>query len=92
MGAGILWHLNIEMTATNLIFLGVIFFGTWGIGEISTKISLLIAVAGVHSLNNFFVKGVHEQELILILALLVIWIGFVIVYDRKLKAKLALEN
>lgn len=87
-----LWHLNIEMTATNLIFLGVIFFGTWGIGKIYTKTGSLLAVAGVHSLNNFFVKGVHEQELMVILGLLVVWIGFVIVYDRKLKAKLALES
>lgn len=87
-----LWHLNIDMTASNMIFLGTIFFGTWGIGKIYSKTSSLLAVAGVHSLNNFFVKGVHEQELTVILALLAVWIGFVIVYDRKLKAKFALQN
>lgn len=76
-----LWHLNIEMSTGNLIFLGIIFFGSWGIGKIYSKTSSLIAVAGVHSLNNFFVKGVHEKELLVIFALLVIWIGFVIVYD-----------
>lgn len=86
------WHLNLNMTPTNMIFLGIIFFGTWGIGKIYSKTSSLIAVAGVHSLNNFFVKGVHDQELMLIIALLAVWIGFVIVYDRKTKAKLALEN
>lgn len=87
------WHLNLNITTSNLIFLGVIFFGTWGIGKIYSKTGSLLAVAGVHSLNNFFVKGVHEQELMVILALLVIWIGFVIVYDRKFnKTKLALNN
>ena len=87
------WHLNFNMTSSNLIFFGIIFFGTWGIGKIYSKTSSLIAVAGVHSLNNFFVKGVHEQELIVILSLLAVWIGFVIVYDRKFnKTKLALNN
>lgn len=87
-----LWHLNIDLTTSNMIFLGIIFFGSWGIGKIYSKTSSLVAVAGVHSLNNFFVKGVHEKELMVILVLLVIWIGFVIIYDRKHKAELALEN
>ncbi|MCP2025377.1 membrane protease YdiL (CAAX protease family) [Flavobacterium sp. HSC-32F16] len=87
------WHLNFNMTSSNLIFFGIIFFGTWGIGKIYSKTNSLIAVAGVHSLNNFFVKGVHEQELTVIVALLVVWIGFVIVYDRKFnKTKLVLDN
>jgi len=79
------WHLNFEMSPSNLIFLGIIFFGTWGIGKVYSKTGSLLAVAGVHSLNNFFVKGVHETELILILVLLAIWITFIIVYDRKTK-------
>lgn len=86
------WHLNLNMTPTNMIFLGIIFFGTWGIGKIYSKTGSLIAVAGVHSLNNFFVKGVRDQELMVIIALLAVWITFVIVYDRKVTAKLALEN
>jgi len=77
------WHLNFEMSPSNLIFLGIIFFGTWGIGKVYSKTGSLLAVAGVHSLNNFFVEGVHETELILILILLAIWITFIIVYDRK---------
>lgn len=86
------WHLNLNMTPTNMIFLGIIFFGTWGIGKIYSKTGSLIAVAGVHSLNNFFVKGVRDQELMVIIALLAVWITFVIVYDRKVTAKLALET
>jgi len=80
------WHLNLEMTSSNLLFFGIIFFGAWGIGKVYTKTGSLLAVAGVHSLNNFFVKGVHQTELIIILVLLAIWISFIIIYDKKTKA------
>lgn len=80
-----LWHLNLEMSTGSLIFLGIIFFGTWGIGKIYTKTSSLLAVAGVHSLNNFFHEGIHKTELIIIGFLLLVWISFVIMYDRKKK-------
>ncbi|WP_281233193.1 CPBP family intramembrane glutamic endopeptidase [Flavobacterium gelatinilyticum] len=86
-----LWHLNIDMTTSNMVFLGIIFFGTWGIGKIYSKTASLLAVAGVHSLNNFFREGLHDTELILIVVLLVIWIAFVIFYDRKKKTVLAQE-
>lgn len=87
-----LWHLNFEMTSENLLFFGIIFFGSWGIGKIYSKTNSLLAVAGVHSLNNFFARGVHAKELIIIGVLLAIWIGFVVVYDKKSKAKLAIQN
>ncbi|WP_433831062.1 CPBP family intramembrane glutamic endopeptidase [Flavobacterium anhuiense] len=79
------WHLNFEMTPSNMIFFGIIFFGTWGIGKVYTSTGSLLAVAGVHSLNNFFRDGLHEKELILIAVLLTIWIGFIILYNRKYK-------
>ncbi|RXK81710.1 CPBP family intramembrane glutamic endopeptidase [Filimonas effusa] len=76
------WHLNFEITTSNMVFLGVLFFGTWGIGKVYSSTCSLLAVAGFHSLNNFFRNGLHERELILILALLVIWIGFMVWYKR----------
>lgn len=79
------WHLNLETTPSNMIFLGIIFFGTWGIGKVYSSTGSLLAVAGVHSLNNFFRNGLHETELTLIVVLLVIWIGFIILYNRKYK-------
>lgn len=79
------WHLNFEMTTSNIIFFGIIFFGTWGIGKVYSSTGSLLAVAGVHSLNNFFRNGLHETELTLIVVLLVIWIGFIILYNRKYK-------
>lgn len=79
------WHLNFETTPSNMIFFGIIFFGTWGIGKVYSSTGSLLAVAGVHSLNNFFRNGLHQTELTLILSLLVIWIGFIIIYNRKYK-------
>lgn len=76
------WHLNFGLSSGNLIFFGIIFFGTWGIGKVYDKTHSLLAVAGVHSLNNFFTHGIHKTELILILVLLVIWIAFIIRYKR----------
>lgn len=80
-----IWHLNFEFTASNMIFLGVLFLGTWGIGKVYGKTYSLLAVAGFHSLNNFFRNGLHETELILIVILLAIWIGFIIKYDSYKK-------
>lgn len=79
------WHLNFEFTTSNMIFLGVLFLGTWGIGKVYSSTYSLLAVAGFHSLNNFFRNGLHETELILIAVLLIIWIGFMVLYKRKFK-------
>ncbi|HEY1194811.1 CPBP family intramembrane glutamic endopeptidase [Flavobacterium sp.] len=79
------WHLNFDMTSSNMIFFGIIFFGSWGIGKVFTSTGSLLAVAGVHSLNNFFRNGLHDTELTLIIVLLVIWVGFIILYNRKFK-------
>lgn len=79
------WHLNFDPTPSNMIFFGIIFFGAWGIGKVYTSTGSLLAVAGVHSLNNFFRNGLHDTELTLIIVLLVIWVGFIILYNRKFK-------
>jgi membrane protease YdiL (CAAX protease family) len=79
------WHLNFDMTSSNMIFFGIIFFGSWGIGKVYTSTGSLLAVAGVHSLNNFFRNGLHDTELTLIVSLLVIWVGFIILYNKKFK-------
>lgn len=77
------WHLNFDLSTSNLIFLGVVSLGSWGIGKVYDKTASLLAVAGVHSLNNFFRNGLHETELVWIAALLAVWIMFIVWYDRK---------
>lgn len=76
------WHLNFEMSVQNLIFFGIIVAGSWGIGKVYDKTHSLLAVAAIHSLNNFFRNGLHQTELILIAVLLIIWVGFIRLYDR----------
>ncbi|WP_312765778.1 CPBP family intramembrane glutamic endopeptidase [Epilithonimonas sp.] len=80
-----IWHLNFEFTTSNMIFFGILLLGTWGIGKVYNKTYSLLAVAGFHSLNNFFRNGLHHTELILIAVLLIIWIGFIIIYERNIK-------
>lgn len=80
-----IWHLNFDAGLQNIIFFGIILLGTWGIGKIYDKTHSLFAVAGVHSLNNFFRNGLHETELILIVILLVIWIMFIIRGDKTIR-------
>ncbi|WP_289659954.1 CPBP family intramembrane glutamic endopeptidase [Flavobacterium panacagri] len=82
------WHLNFETTPSNMVFLGIIFFGSWGIGKVYSSTGSLLAVAGVHSLNNFFRNGLHDTELTLIVTLLIIWVGFIIIYNRRNKKAL----
>lgn len=75
--------MNFDLTVANLIFFAVLIFGTWGIGKVYTANHSLLAVAGFHSLNNFFRNGLHEKELILIGVLLVLWVGFMIIYKKR---------
>ncbi len=46
------WHLNFELSTGNFIFLVILFFGTWGIGEIVIKSHSVIACACFHSVIN----------------------------------------
>lgn len=49
-----LWHLNFELTSSNLLFYGILILGSWGIGKVTDATNSLIAVSAFHSLNNFF--------------------------------------
>lgn len=86
------WHLNSEFTTSNMVFLGILMLGTWGIGKVYNSTYSLLAVAGFHSLNNFFRNGIHETELILIAVLLVVWIGFMVYYKRKYNSSFHLQR
>ncbi|MDR2084917.1 MAG: CPBP family intramembrane metalloprotease [Bacteroidales bacterium] len=78
-----IWHLDFSLTIGNLIFLGILFLGSWGIGLVADKTNSLLAVAAFHSLNNFFTE-LNTQKIIILVILIVIWI-LTIVYRRKLK-------
>jgi membrane protease YdiL (CAAX protease family) len=77
------WHLNFQLSASNLVFFAIILAGTWGIGKVYDKTFSLLAVAGFHSLNNFFRTGLHGTEITIIAILLAIWIIFIVRYGRS---------
>jgi membrane protease YdiL (CAAX protease family) len=78
------WHLNFDITAMNLIFFGLLIFGSWGMGIVADKTKSLLLVAAFHSLNN--VKSESKLIFILIALLFVSWVA-IIVYMEKKKGK-----
>ena len=73
------WHLNFEISAGNMIFLGILIFGSWGIGVAADKTKSLLFVAAFHSLNNVRT----ENNLILIVLLFVSWIAIIVYMEKK---------
>ncbi len=73
-----LWHLNFELTSSNLLFFGILILGSWGIGKIGDSTQSLIAVSAFHSLNNFFPE-LDAKKILILTTLLVVWVvGLVI--------------
>ncbi len=76
------WHLNFELTSSNMIFFGILVLGTWGISKVADATNSLLAVAAFHSLNNFF----HELDTVkaaILVTLLAVWIGALVVRKRR---------
>lgn len=68
------WHLNFQISSSNLIFFGIIILGSWGLGKVADKTYSLLAVSAFHSLNNFF-GDLNTVRIIIIIALVIIWIA-----------------
>ena len=75
------WHLNFEITAINLIFFGLLIFGSWGMGFVANKTKSLLLVAAFHSLNN--VKS--DNNIIIIALLFVSWIAIIVYMEKRKK-------
>lgn len=80
-----IWHLNFELSGSNLLFFGILLLGSWGIGLVADKTKSFLAVASFHSLNNFF-DELSAQTIIILIILLTVWI-LSIIYRRKLGGK-----
>lgn len=76
------WHLNFEMSMSNLTFFLILFAGSWALGFIAEKTNSLLAVSAIHSLNNFFSDS-NVYKISVLSFLLLIWI-LSIVYRNKL--------
>lgn len=53
-----IWHLNFDLSISNLLFYIILIFGSWGIGKVADLTNSLIALSAFHSLNNFLLKWI----------------------------------
>lgn len=78
------WHLNFELSISNLLFFVILGLGSWGIGLVANKTKSLLAVAAFHSLNNFF-QELNKISIMILILLLAGWIGSLIIRKKQLK-------
>jgi len=76
-----IWHLNFDMTSSNLLFFGILFLGTWGIGKVADSTHSLLAVSAFHSLNNFFPE-INQTKILILATLLVVWITALVIKKK----------
>lgn len=78
-----IWHLNFDLTSSNLLFFAILILGSWGIGKVADSTHSLLAVSAFHSLNNFF-PVMDTTKLILLVTLLIIWITSLLIRKKRL--------
>lgn len=78
-----IWHLNFDLTSSNLLFFAILILGSWGIGKVADSTKSLLAVSAFHSLNNFF-PAMNATKTILLVTLLIIWITSLLIRKRRL--------
>ena len=79
-----LWHLNFELTSSNLLFYGILILGSWGIGKVTDATNSLIAVSAFHSLNNFF-PNLDNTKILILALLLTAWIIELVIRKKMQK-------
>lgn len=81
-----IWHLNFELSISNLIFFLILLLGSWGIGLVADKTKSLLAAASFHSLNNFYSEW-NTLNLLIIGTLVLIWILSIIYHTKRIELK-----
>lgn len=84
-----IWHLNFDITSSNLLFFGILILGTWGIGKVANSTYSLLAVSAFHSLNNFF-SEMNTVKTAILITLLSIWVIALVIRKRQLKKNTSL--
>lgn len=79
-----IWHLNFAVTTSNLLFFGILVFGTWGIGKVADHTHSLLAVSAFHSLNNLF-TDLSPLKIVIIAILLSSWIMALIIRKKHIQ-------
>jgi len=79
-----IWHLNFTLTISNLLFFLILLFASWGIGKIGDMTKSVLAVGAFHAFYNLM--GIDNfptnKKYIVLLTSSIIWIAYVIFYDR----------
>jgi len=76
-----IWHLNFEITTSNILFFGILIMGTWGIGKVTDNTHSLLAASAFHSVNNFFTE-MNTIKIIILTTLVSIWV-ISLIYRKK---------
>ncbi|WP_432221236.1 CPBP family intramembrane glutamic endopeptidase [Flavobacterium sp. TMP13] len=77
-----IWHLNFNLTTSNILFFGILILASWGIGAVADRTHSLLAVSAFHSLNNFFPE-MSQIKMIILILLVSVWILSLIIKKRK---------
>ncbi|EEI93356.1 CAAX amino terminal protease family protein [Sphingobacterium spiritivorum ATCC 33300] len=79
-----IWHLNFDLTSSNLLFFGILVLGSWGIAKVADNTFSLLAVSAIHSLNNFFPE-MNTTKICILLILLSVWVTALVIRKRNVK-------
>lgn len=82
-----LWHLNFELSGSNLLFFGIIVLGTWGIGKVADTTESLLAVAAFHSLNNMF-SDLNTVKITVLVILISVWVMSMVIRKKYFRPAL----
>lgn len=82
-----LWHLYFDLTISNLVFLLILIFASWGIGKIGDKTKSILAVGAFHALYNLYSVDYFDSKgkLIVLSISTVIWVLYIVFYNKITK-------
>lgn len=68
------WHLNYDLSMENAFFFALLFFGSWGIGQIAIKSNSIIVCACFHSIINIMQNiNLTIKTLIILVISITLW-------------------
>ncbi|MDR2622433.1 MAG: CPBP family intramembrane metalloprotease [Dysgonamonadaceae bacterium] len=77
-----IWHLNFTISQSNAVFLLILFFASWGIGQIAIKSKSIITCGCFHAIINILYNMQMDKIKILIMTICVAcW--FLIWYNNR---------
>lgn len=76
-----MWYLNFECSISNLLFFVILFFGSWGIGQIAIRTQSIVICACFHSVINIM-QNVDMTVAVLTLLVLCVVLWFWLWYGK----------